>query len=377
MYLEKIWPANQEKYRCLVPEKLAKESCIRSVNESIAAGFLNVDCDRGSHQQFTSRYLGGVCSLREGRGLSRKRLGLMQLGLDRTDELAEAVVSQTNRYLQVVDMLKATPLTLDCLLEAHKLLEQHHAKAGQFRTVQNWVGGKSPDKAHIVPPPPELVSDLMQDWLDYVNGKSPKRLEDIILISNQFILIHPFNDGNGRLNRALVDALLSTSVTENAYISPFLFRVAHLHQGYLDTPNAIMEGQWEKVFDFWERALSWSTEMSSILNQLQGLASAKITGKLALRRVSREAMELIEHLYAQPIITLDYLCEALNWEPSKGNAVTQELIDFGILNKHRLREPQNAIIYDCQDVLDAWQKMDEAIFTSMDEGAQYISADGW
>ncbi|TDF37345.1 filamentation induced by cAMP protein fic [Alteromonadaceae bacterium M269] len=377
MYLEKIWPTNQEKYSCLVPEKMTDESCTQNVDEGIASGFLDVRCDRGNHQRFTSRYLGGVCSLREGRGLSRKRLGLMQLGLARTDELAEAVVSQTGRYLQAVDMLKTAPLTLDRLFEAHQLLEQHHSKAGQFRTVQNWVGGKSPDKAHIVPPPPEFVVDLMQDWLEYVNSKPQKDIEDIILISNQFILIHPFNDGNGRLNRALVDAFLSMSVAENAYISPFLFRVAHQHQGYLDTPNAIMEGQWEKVFDFWERALTWSTEMSGILNQLQGLASAKITRKLTLRSVSRDAMKLIEHLYVQPIITLDYLFEALGWSPLQSNAVTQELMDFGILNKHRLREPQNAIIYDCPDILDAWQKMDEVVFTSMDKETQYISANGW
>jgi fido (protein-threonine AMPylation protein) len=192
--------------------KLSLQSCSLALPEKLLASFYRGQCQFGNLQQFTARYLAGGFCLKQGRTVPRKRLALMHIGLSRSDELAVSVTTQSKQYQSAVDALSQRPLTIDILCEVHKSLDPHHFNGGRFRDVQNWIGGGSPDKVTIVPRPPEKLLGLMNDWIDYVNGNEVASIEDIIVVANQFILIHPFNDGNGRLNRAIVDVLLSQNM---------------------------------------------------------------------------------------------------------------------------------------------------------------------
>ena len=98
MYIEKIWPNNNANYRCLMPESLANQTCALDLPTPLVLKFLETHCQIGNLQCFTSRYLAGGFSLKEGRAISRKRLSLMRLGLKRSDELAESVTLQSERY---------------------------------------------------------------------------------------------------------------------------------------------------------------------------------------------------------------------------------------------------------------------------------------
>lgn len=366
MYIDKVWPSNNAAYRCLVPEKLSLQSCSLVLPEKLVASFYRGQCHFGNLQHFTARYLAGGFCLKQGRTVSRKRLALMHIDSSRNDELAACVMIQSDQYQCAVDALSKRPLTLEILCDVHKSLDPHHHNGGRFRDVQNWIGGGSPDKAHIVPPPPEKVLGLMNDWIDYINGNEVASIEDIIVVSNQFILIHPFNDGNGRLNRAIVDALLSQNMrNQQAYVSPFLYRLAHQHEGYLDAPSAIMQGHWQRVFEFWQEALLWSTQMSDVMNAMLLQASKQLNHKLTLRQVSAHARVLIEHLGCQPIVTPGYLFSHFGWSSTTGLAVINELLEFGILSQHRVKQPHNTVIYDCHEIFDGWMKMDETLFASI------------
>lgn len=81
--------------------------------------------------------------------------------------------------------------------------------AGQYRTVQNWIGGGStPRTAVYVPPPPDLVAPLMSDLLDFVHRDDLHPVAQAAIAHAQFESIHPFTDGNGRIGRGLVNAVL-------------------------------------------------------------------------------------------------------------------------------------------------------------------------
>jgi Fic family protein len=87
------------------------------------------------------------------------------------------------------------------ILTLHKILAagvMDQGEAGRYRNIQVYVG-------RYTPPPPELVSGLMADLLNWWNSTS---LEWSPVISSailhyQFEDIHPFADGNGRTGRAL------------------------------------------------------------------------------------------------------------------------------------------------------------------------------
>ena len=60
-----------------------------------------------------------------------------------------------------------------------------------------------------MPPPPELVPDLVADLLTYLNGATHAPLIQAALVHAQFETIHPFADGNGRVGRALIHTVLT------------------------------------------------------------------------------------------------------------------------------------------------------------------------
>ena len=71
-------------------------------------------------------------------------------------------------------------------------------EAGRYRTMRVRVGP-------YIPPPPEEVSGLMFDFLEWWNGDS-RALSPVLssaIVHYRFEAIHPFADGNGRSGRAL------------------------------------------------------------------------------------------------------------------------------------------------------------------------------
>lgn len=105
----------------------------------------------------------------------------------------------------------AQPVTADRLLALHRSLLPDSPEHHGTRSTQNWVGGSSyhPLDADFVPPPPELVPDLVADLLTYLNGATHAPLIQAALVHAQFETIHPFADGNGRVGRALIHTVLT------------------------------------------------------------------------------------------------------------------------------------------------------------------------
>lgn len=104
-------------------------------------------------------------------------------------------------------------LTLEQLLEIHRRLlagSRLEERGGKIRSAQNWIGGSSynPCSAAFVPPPPELVHDLLLDLCRFCNDDSLPAVVQAALAHAQFETIHPFADGNGRTGRALIHLTL-------------------------------------------------------------------------------------------------------------------------------------------------------------------------
>ncbi|RJF43307.1 Fic family protein [Actinomyces sp. 2119] len=109
-------------------------------------------------------------------------------------------------------------LTLEDLLAAHRELMGEEAvgsvgswdQVGRLRTVQNWIGGSdySPRGALHVPPSPDRVPACMDDLLGLAARTDLPALAQAALVHAQLESIHPFVDGNGRIGRALIHAVL-------------------------------------------------------------------------------------------------------------------------------------------------------------------------
>ncbi|MEV0545052.1 Fic family protein [Nocardia salmonicida] len=124
---------------------------------------------------------------------------------------AESQVGAVRSLTGLVDTAATGRITEASLLSAHRvLIAPEWEKAGRLRTVQTWIGGSdyTPLNALYVPPPPELVPELMADLLAFVARGDLPILVQAAIAHAQFVSIHPFVSGNGRIGRALVSAIL-------------------------------------------------------------------------------------------------------------------------------------------------------------------------
>jgi Fic family protein len=130
-----------------------------------------------------------------------------------TGDGARSQLAGVHALIALVKTANTGPLTLTALLNAHRLLMEpnpHADHPGALRTTQSWLGGRgsSPIDAHYVPPPPELLPRLVDDLLAFANRSDLPILAQAAIAHAQFLSIHPFADGNGRIGRALVSAIL-------------------------------------------------------------------------------------------------------------------------------------------------------------------------
>jgi Fic family protein len=73
-------------------------------------------------------------------------------------------------------------------------------------------GGFSNEKVHYEAPSASLIPDLMHTFLDWLNAESQQDLIIKTAIAHLwFLTIHPFEDGNGRIARAISESILAKS----------------------------------------------------------------------------------------------------------------------------------------------------------------------
>ena len=132
----------------------------------------------------------------------------------KTSDNARSQLAATRALSSLTTTAGDGPITLAAVLNAHRHLmepDYYNARdAGNLRTVQNWIGGSdfTPIDAMFVPPPPDLVPGLMDDLMDFVNRSDLPTIAQAAIAHAQFLSIHPFTDGNGRIGRALISAVL-------------------------------------------------------------------------------------------------------------------------------------------------------------------------
>ncbi len=85
------------------------------------------------------------------------------------------------------------------------LLNDIEETGGQFKRVQNYITGST-----LMTTPPLLVSKEMKELIKWYNSnKNTRHLLEVACIFHQkFVMIHPFDDGNGRTARELVNFIL-------------------------------------------------------------------------------------------------------------------------------------------------------------------------
>ena len=106
------------------------------------------------------------------------------------------------------------------ILQLHKVLYQYqfNARGGQLKSVQNYISVTYPDghtEVLFTPLSPyetaEALDQICAEYNRVVGNGEVEPLLAIPIFIHDFLCIHPFNDGNGRMSRLLTTLLLYRS----------------------------------------------------------------------------------------------------------------------------------------------------------------------
>ena len=115
------------------------------------------------------------------------------------------------------DSFDAIPISQNYILQLHKILYSHmnNPMGGRAKGVENYISATYPD-GHVetlftpLSPfeTPEALDKICQEYNRVIGNMEVEPLIVIPIFIHDFLCIHPFNDGNGRMSRLLTTLLL-------------------------------------------------------------------------------------------------------------------------------------------------------------------------
>jgi Fic family protein len=206
------------------------------------------------------------------------------------------------------------PLNVGLLLHLHRLLWSETAlEGGRLKTDDNLVVDRSPDgtvKIRFVPVPAAKTDVYLADLADrYRTAQRDGRHHPVLLVGLvilDLLVIHPFGDGNGRVARALTNALLIDAGYE-------VCRWVSLEQLIAESADAYYEAllqstdDWHKdAADPWPWLSYFVTILASAYETFARRAAADRSGNTKQERVR---IYILEH--AAPVFRLAEVRTAL------------------------------------------------------------------
>lgn len=187
----------------------------------------------------------------------------------RIKQLVEEKTTPKNRdeqeivgYRDVLNIIHesfdAIPISRNYILQLHKIMYSHinNPMAGQTKNVQNYISaGFSDGHTEILFTPlspyetPEALDKICEEYNRVIGNFELEPLIAIPIFIHDFLCIHPFNDGNGRMSRLLTTLLLYRS---GFYVGKYISLEAKIAKDkdlYYDALNKSQHGWHEGTED--------------------------------------------------------------------------------------------------------------------------------
>ena len=171
-------------------------------------------------------------------------------------------IVETTNHFRCIDLIidrAQERLSESMVKELHKILKTGTSDSrkewfivGDYKKLPNEVGGRETC-------PPEQVHAQMRLLLSEYNAKKEKTLEDIIDLHQRFELIHPFQDGNGRVGRlimfkeCLANGIVPFIITEELKLFYYrgLSEWGHIN-GYLTDTCLTAQDNYKSLLDYFK-----------------------------------------------------------------------------------------------------------------------------
>ncbi|MDR2539654.1 MAG: Fic family protein [Chlamydiales bacterium] len=199
------------------------------------------------------------------------------------------------------------PLSIPDLCFLHRLMKYNSSVKGSLgvlRTQQNWIGpeGCGIEKAYFLPPSPKEVPFLIDEWISFFNTSTAYPLIQLALACGQFLIIHPFMDGNGRIARLLIPWFLHQ---HKLLIKPIFCPSDYFSKHRKEYDKRLFDLSsdlaWIKWVHFFLKAIAFqSKRQTQLMNQsalLYQQLAKQLNGQISFSKI----YQLLDFCFCQPI----------------------------------------------------------------------------
>ncbi len=247
----------------------------------------------------------------------------------------QLVMNYCTAIYKAVDMVKkeGLPISSRVILAAHKTLmekgEGEKANPGHYRKQPVRVGA-------LIPPPPQLIPDLMTDLEKYINSEEPMPLIKAGLAHVQFETIHPFLDGNGRIGRLLIALML---IDNKLLDEPILYLSYYFKKNQLEYYQRLDQVRTKGDFEGWVLFYLTAIKETSIdahrrakdIASLEHSLRDQITQEKQSTATMRTRLKALSIFFRIPIINIQELSKQLNTSYNTAHKIITDFMANGIL----------------------------------------------
>lgn len=297
------------------------------------------------------------------------------LGERAVDPTAAEVLGNINAMNSAVRAVgPGDPITLDTLLDFHGQLMANSplaAHAGKLREQQNWIGGSdyNPCSAAFVPPPPELVPDLLDDLCAFCDDDSLPAVAQAAIAHAQFETVHPFADGNGRTGRGLIHLILRRRGLATRVLPPVSLILATWANDYIDgltathyqgppTGEAARAGLNQWIGTFAGACLRAAEDAFSFEAQVEQIES-RWRAKVGRIRSGSATDLLLRALPGAPILSASAAAELIGRSFPQANESIGRLVSADILTQVSVGKRNRA--FEAKDIINAFTDLERQL----------------
>ncbi|MCX5748794.1 MAG: Fic family protein [Candidatus Saganbacteria bacterium] len=238
-----------------------------------------------------------------------------------------------NKLLRKGPPLLSSKLVLDIQRSITKgLIEKH--RCGRLRDEPVFVNDPRTGKTIYWPPDQKDVKKLLDELLEYT-GKNKVRTDPLILAGifhKQFVIIHPFMDGNGRTSRLATKVLLASMGLDTFNLFSFenyynknvgkYFEKVGVRNNYYNIKESVDFTGWLEYFT--------DGIIDELLRVSKELEASALSPKTALRTCDKQ---VIDHIKKHGYITDKEYSGLTKRAKATRNKDFNRLIDMGLIKK--------------------------------------------
>jgi Fic family protein len=329
-------------YRAAVPAFIAGlniplDSELRALTEEAASELARFDAEVGQiaapFAAILLRTESASSSEIENLTSGARQIALAELG-QHASKNAQLIVGNV-RAMQAALALSES-INGDAILEMHRaLLEQSNPGiVGHWRDQQVWIGGGSlgPHRAQFVPPHHNRVPALMDDLVAFCNRVDLPVLAQTAVAHAQFETIHPFPDGNGRVGRALIQAMLRAGQLTRNVTVPVSAGLLHDTGRYFAALGDFRRGDAGPIVRAIAEASFAAVHNGRMLVDDLGLVREEWRARITARRDS-SAHRLADVLLRQPVVDTNAAAVELGISTVNAQVAIDRLVAAEILTQ--------------------------------------------